>query len=209
MSSKPGAIYIDIDDVLSQTIASLNELLHRHHDRRVPYETITHFDLGVSFELEDEDLHTFLELAHQPDEITAIPPVDGAVAALEHWTVAGYEVRLLTGRPPTTEVATRRWLETHAVPHASLSFVDKYGRADSWGEGVTALSLADVAEMDFCLAVEDSLDVAAFIAERLDIEVALVDHPWNRNTAHIPPPIRERLIRCRDWSEIMERFALP
>ena len=71
------------------------------------------------------------------------------------------------------------------------------------------MSLADIANMEFCLAVEDSLEVAAFIADELEIEVALVDHPWNRETAHLPERIRERLVRCRDWSEIMERFSSP
>lgn len=203
------AIYIDIDDVLSQTIATLNDLLHQHHDRRVPYESITHFDLGVSFSLEADQIEAFLALAHEPEVIESISIVDGAVSALEHWTRAGYEVQLLTGRPPSTEVATRRWLDEHGIPHASLSFVDKYGRAGGWAPGTRALTLDDIANMDFCLAVEDSLEVAIFIAERLEIEVALLDHPWNRETAHVAPEIRERLIRCRDWSEILERFGSP
>ncbi|MGK0486645.1 MAG: putative HAD superfamily protein, partial [Myxococcota bacterium] len=184
-SPRSRAIYIDIDDVLSHTIAALDDLLHQHHDRRVPYESIKQFDLGISFGLKADELRTFLDLAHEPQIIKAILPVEGAVAGLEHWSKAGYEVRLLTGRPPTTEVATRHWLETHGVPHASLTFVDKYGRAGGWTEDTPTLTLSDIATMEFCLAVEDSLEVAAFIAENLDIDVALVDHPWNRATEHL------------------------
>lgn len=203
------AIYIDIDDVLSQTVASLNDLLHRHHDRRVPYESITHFDLGISFGLDADEIDGFLHLAHEPEVIESISIVDGAVAALEHWASAGYDVQLLTGRPPSTEAATRKWLDEHAVPHASLSFVDKYGRAGGWDSGLKSLTLDDIAGMEFCLAVEDSLEVAAFIVEQLEIEVALVDHPWNRETTHLAPGVSEKLIRCRDWSEILEHFSAP
>ena len=208
-SPRSRAIYIDIDDVLSHTIAALDDLLHQHHDRRVPYESIKQFDLGISFDLKADELRTFLDLAHEPQIIKAILPVEGAVAGLEHWSKAGYEVRLLTGRPPTTEAATRHWLETHGVPHASLTFVDKYGRAGGWTEDTPTLTLSDIATMEFCLAVEDSLEVAAFIAENLDIDVALVDHPWNRATEHLPSHVRDRLIRCHSWPEIIERFPQP
>ena len=83
------AIYIDIDDVLSHTVAALNELLFEHHNRRVACESITHFDLGVSFELEAAELEVFLDLAHRPESIESITVVEGAVAALESWAGEG------------------------------------------------------------------------------------------------------------------------
>ena len=74
-------IYIDIDDVLSHTAALLGDLLAEHHDRRVPYEEITQFDLGVSFGLDRDELERFLELAHEPAAIGGVSLVDGAVAS--------------------------------------------------------------------------------------------------------------------------------
>ncbi len=202
-------IYIDIDDVLAQTNHLLTDLLAEHHDRRVPYEQINHFDLGVSFGLDHEELERFLDRAHAPSALRAISIVDGATAALGQWSQLGYEIHLLTGRPPSTEAATRGWLADRDVPHESLSFVDKYGRASSRLEGPHVLGLDDVAAMKFCLVVEDSLEVAAYLVEALEIEVALMDHPWNRDTSGLPRHVRERLVRCRDWSEIMVRFPAP
>ncbi|MBW2391591.1 MAG: bifunctional metallophosphatase/5'-nucleotidase [Deltaproteobacteria bacterium] len=202
-------IYIDIDDVLSHTAVLLGDLLAEHHDRRVPYEEITHFDLGVSFGLDREELERFLDLAHEPEAIGSISIVEGAVSALGHWLDEGYEIHLLTGRPPGTASTTRAWLEAHGVPHSSLSFVNKYGRSSSGHEGPPALGLGELAAMEFCLAVEDSLDVAVYLAEQLGIEVALMDHPWNRDTSMLSPAVRERIVRCRGWSEIIERFPAP
>lgn len=208
-ASNSRAIYIDIDDVLSQTSRLLNDMLYKHHNRRVDYESLTDFDLGVSYGLEPHEVDHFLGLVHAPEAIEAISVVDGAVPALEHWSASGYKVQLLTGRPPHTEAATRSWLDRHTVPHQSLSFVDKYGRAASGPEGVPVLSLDSVASMDFCLAVEDSLEVAAFLAERLEIEVVLMDQPWNRDVSHLASHVRERLVRCRGWGEVMQRFPTP
>ncbi|MFT5694361.1 MAG: putative HAD superfamily protein [Myxococcota bacterium] len=209
-SEKPSRrIYIDIDDVLSETITLLNDLLHQHHERRVPYEELTHFDLGVSFRLNATELDRFLELVHEPTAIEGIDVVEGAVASLGGWLDAGYEINLLTGRPPSTDAATRRWLAKHAMPHSSLGFVDKYGRTHTDTSGPAALSLGDLAEMDFCLAVEDSLEVASYLAGTVGVDVALVDHPWNRNTDHLPRATRARLHRCHSWAEIIERFPAP
>jgi uncharacterized HAD superfamily protein len=202
-------IYIDIDDVLTHTAVLLGDLLAEHHDRRVPYEEITTFDLGISFGLEPEELDRFLELAHEPEAIGSLCLVEGAVSALGAWLDAGYEVHLLTGRPPTTDSSTRSWLDTHRVPHSSLSFVDKYGRPSSGHDGETMVGLHELREIEFCLAVEDSLDVAAYLVEHLETPVALMDHPWNRNTSGLEPAVRERIVRCGSWSEIIERFPAP
>ena len=202
-------IYVDIDDVLSQTLASLTDLLAEVHGRQVSYEEVTHFDLGKSFGLDPQQIEEFFDLAHQESVMRSIALVEGAPAALGHWHSEGYEVHLLTGRPPSTEKATRQWLADHAIPHASLSFVDKDGRAKSWPQGVRPLTLHDVAEMEFCLAVEDSLEVAAFLAEHLEIEVALMDRPWNRDLDGVLPKVRGRLIRCHGWSEVIRRFPAP
>ncbi len=209
MNTSNRRIYIDIDDVLSHTIARLGQLLHQHFDKRVPYEEITEFDLARSFGLEEEEVERFLEIAHEPDAIRSIALVEGARPALEGWSRAGYEIHLLTGRPPFTEDATRAWLEQHAIPHVQLDFVDKYGRAHAWGEDVEVLDLDDVRQLEFCLAVEDSLEVAVFLAAELEVEVALIDHPWNRDPSRIPDRARERIVRCRGWSEVVARFPDP
>jgi uncharacterized HAD superfamily protein len=202
-------IYIDIDDVLSQTLAAMLDLFADLYDRRVPYEAFVHFDMGETLGISDEQLDAFFELVHKDALLVGMSMVEGARTSLERWTSLGYEIHLLTGRPPFTEAATRGWLAEHALPHVSLTSVDKYGRATSWPEGSPYITLEDVAKMDFCLAVEDSLEVAAFLAEHWEIEIALIDQPWNRDTSGLLPAVRDRIIRCRGWSEVMARFPAP
>ena len=132
--SESRRIYVDIDDVLSETLVSLTDLLAEVHGRRVSYEQVTQFDLAEPFGLDSQQLDHFFDLAHEDSVMRSIALVEGAPSALHSWSSAGYEIHLLTGRPPSTEAATRGWLADHAIPHASLSFVDKYGRANSWPE---------------------------------------------------------------------------
>ncbi|MEE9561505.1 MAG: hypothetical protein V3W50_00390, partial [Thermoanaerobaculia bacterium] len=62
----------------------------------------------------------------------------------------------------------------------------------------------------YCLAVEDSADMARFLAGELSLRVLLLDRPWNRR----PPPsvgseATGEIHRCNNWREIAERFPRP
>jgi hypothetical protein len=106
-------------------------------------------------------------------------------------------------------VASRRWLARHEIPHTSFACVDKYARPDWSGPGARAPSLDALAAHDLVLAVEDSLEVAARLATRLRLPVALLDQPWNRDTASLAPGVRASIVRCRDWDEVARLFPAP
>lgn len=198
-------IYVDMDDVLCQTVRTLIDVLDERFGRRVEIEEMEHFELSRSFRLSHEEWRELMRIAHQPSWLESMLPVAGAQDALRHWTHSGCEVSVVTGRPPSAADPSRRWLETHAMPHVSLDFVDKYGR--DWEEGASpraprALSLDELREMSFDFAVEDSHDMAVFLAEELGIPVALIDQPWNRRP--IPEAPAERIVRCSSWRDVIE-----
>lgn len=195
-------IYVDIDDVLSQTIESLIELLAETHGRRVDVEEVLFFDLERSFGLSPREIHAFMDRVHEDDVIESIPPVEGGAETLSSWRSAGHDVHLVTGRPPSTNAASRRWLARHAVPHTSLHHLDKWGRPTWNDDGLPALRFDDLHEMGFEFAVEDSLETAVRLVEDFDLTVALMDRPWNRDLAGVSAPTRARLTRCLDWTEV-------
>ena len=198
----PRAIYVDIDDVLSATIERLVDLLDELHARRVPIEDVRDFDLARPFGLDDEGIRRFMALAHRDEVIESIAPHAGAADVLARWKAAGRAVTLVTGRPPITFDASRRWLATHGIAHDALHHLDKWGRP-SWNEGgLPAIRFEDLPEFGFELAVEDSLSTAVRLVEELDLPVALMDRPWNRETGGLAPRIRDRLIRCRSWRDV-------
>ncbi|MEZ4334457.1 MAG: hypothetical protein R3F35_22105 [Myxococcota bacterium] len=199
-------IYVDIDDVLSATVERLVDLLHELHDRRVEVEHVLDFDLARPFGLDEEGIRRFMDVAHRDDVIESIAPHAGASDVLDRWRRAGHAITLVTGRPPTTTDASRRWLATHRIPHDALHHLDKWGRPN-WNEaGLPAIRFEDLPDFRFTFAVEDSLSTAIRLVEELDLPVALMDRPWNRRTGRLSPRVRDLLVRCRDWAEVEHRF---
>ena len=202
-------LYVDIDDVLSQTIESLIDLLEHLHDRRVDPADVVHFDLEKSFSLEAAEIRRFMDHAHSDEVIESIQPTEGAAGVLEGWARSGAEIRLVTGRPPTTNEASRRWLETHSLQHDSLHHLDKWQRPDWNATSLPALRFEEIGEFGFDFAVEDSLDTAVRLIEEFEIPVALMDRPWNRAVESLPRKTRASLVRCANWEQIEEEFGAP
>ncbi|HPG24043.1 MAG: hypothetical protein H6748_22070 [Spirochaetaceae bacterium] len=195
-------IYVDIDDVLSSTIERLIDLLEQLHDRRVEVEEVLHFDLEKSFGLDADEIARFMEHAHADPVIESLEPAPGAREVLGRWAASGHHVHLVTGRPPITNAASRRWLASHRLHHDALDHLDKWGRP-SWNlDGLPAIGFDELPRLRFEYAVEDSLDTAVRLVEQLDVPVALMDRPWNRAVDRLPREVRERLVRCRGWDDV-------
>jgi len=204
-----GCIYVDIDDCLGQTARKFAQVFEQEHGRRVDLEEIESFDLGVSLGLTPESLDDFMKSVHRPEVLAAIEPMDGAIEALAAWVDRGYEVEVVTGRPPGTEAVSRQWLTEQRVPHHSLTFLDKYGWSEELFDGSLAISIEELSQRSFSLVVEDSAEVARRLAGVLDAPVALLDRPWNRSSPKPEDELQGRIFRCWDWQDIGERFSRP
>ncbi len=197
-------IYVDIDDVLAQTNARLVELLEQLHARFVDPGDVVHFDLGLSFGLDSDEVEAFMNHAHGDDIIESFSPIPGAVDVLSRWEAAGDRITLVTGRPPMTNAASRRWLDTHDVRYGDLHHLDKWNRPSWNADGLPSIRFEDLDEFGFAYAIEDSLDTAIRLIEEFDIPVALMDQPWNRDVHSISKKARSSLVRCETWAEIAD-----
>lgn len=193
------AIYVDVDDVLADTTEALVGLVHELFDRRVTYDDCQSFDLGESFGLSEDERDRLLDAAHADHVIESMSVVPGAARTLDDWRSRSLAVHVVTGRPPQTLGATRRWLEREGLHHASLESVDKYGRQSGIDN---AIPLADLAGRRYRVAVEDSLSMATFLAAELGTPVLLMDRPWNRKLDQVPTRVRSHLRRVHSWEEI-------
>jgi len=202
-----GTVYVDFDDVLSETARRLADIVAERFGRRTPFEQIHSFDLGISFGLQPHEQDILIQLFHDADMLASIPPVAGAVEGLRAWAAAGCIVHVVTGRPPETHDASRAWLERHAVPYADITFVDKYGRGHADVAGVRQMTLADLQACHFALVVDDSPDMVRLLANRPEIPIAVFDRPWNAQLG--PVESQPNVVRCRDWTELLARFPEP
>jgi len=193
MASK--TIYVDLDDVLCQAARHFLLIVERDFGKRITYEQLTNFDVGESCGLTGSERDELYRIVHRPEELLAMEPMREAAAALENWQKQGYEIAIVTGRPPQSHEVSIEWLARHKIPHGSFTMVDKYSRFAT--ENTVAIRLEELARREFCWAVEDSLPMARYLAERMKLPVALIDCPWNRCAEET-----EGVQRFRDWQSI-------
>lgn len=181
MASNTKTIYVDFDDVLCATARHFLAVVEREFDKRIAYDELTDFDIGTSCGLRPEETEELYRIVHRPDELMQMAPIDGAIAALRQWADSGYEIAIVTGRPPESYEPSLAWLTRYRVPHQSFSMVDKYSRFTT--DNTVAIRLDELAQREYCWAVEDSLPMAQFLATQMKLPVALIDCPWNRAAA--------------------------
>ena len=122
-------------------------------------------------------------------------PIAEAIEAVKHWRAEGFDIAIVTGRPPESYEVSLAWLAKHDIPHSSLTVVDKYSRFAT--ENTQAITLAELSTRQFCWAVEDSLPMAQFLAGQMKLPVALIDCPWNQSDVQ-----HELVNRFRDWRSV-------
>jgi uncharacterized protein len=193
-------IYVDMDDVLCETARGCLALIEREFGIRVAYEQLLNFDLGKACALGASETAELFRIVHRPDELLKLEPIDGAIPVLKQWFAAGYEIAIVTGRPPITYEPSLEWLARKQVPYHSFTVVDKYGRFAT--ENTTAITLTELANQRFSFAVEDSPVMAKYLAETMEVPVKLYDRPWNRIGLEHP-----RIRRHNHWREIASVFS--
>ena len=172
-------IYVDLDDVIAKTTCHYVDILKREFGRTVDFEDITSFNLQDSFSLSDSEYEYFFSLVHEPEIILELEPLEGSIDVLNAWSGQGYKISVVTGRLTSTYESSLEWLRGNNVPFDAFIMVDKYSRPVV--DRNIAITLDRIAEMEFSLAIEDSVDMVRFIRQRMNSAVVLFDRPWNRN----------------------------
>jgi len=197
MKLNSNTIYVDMDDVLCQAARQFLVIVEREFGKKIDYEQLTNFDVGQSCGLQPEERDELYRIVHQPDELLKMMPIEGALPVLKEWQIDGFEIAIVTGRPPDSYEVSITWLAKHGVPHSSFTVVDKYSRFAT--EKTIAISLRELAARRFRWAVEDSLPMAEYLAGQMKVPVALIDCPWNRTDgAHA------QVSRYPDWRAIAD-----
>lgn len=193
-------VYVDMDDVLCETAQHFLTILAREFGKQFSFEQLTDFDVGQACALTLQEREGLYRIVHHAEELLSIAPIEGAVDVLGHWAEAGYEIAIVTGRPPDTYGPSIEWLKRYRVPYDSFLMVDKYGRFAA--DGTRCISLEALTKHRFSWAVEDSPTMAMYLASEMKIPVALFDRPWNRHCLE-----HEVVDRYSHWNDI--GMALP
>lgn len=195
MQTSPKRIYVDVDDVISRTTETYTGLIEQEFGKKVAFGDIESFDLKTSFGLTDNEFSHFFDLIHEPDFLMGFKAVEGAVRVLSLWADQGHCVDIVTGRPASSRDVSLEWLNFKGICFDEFIMVDKYSRPGN--DLSIAISKEELASFSYDLAVEDSGDMALFLARDMGVRVALYDRPWNGWLES-----DGKLVRCRSWEEV-------
>src|SRR5712692_4159392 len=104
--SQTKTIYVDMDDVLCETARALLAIAEREFGKTIHYDQLNTFEVGEACGLESREIAELFRIAHHPDELLGMAPIEEGAAVLRQWTDAGHEISIVTGRPPTTHEAS-------------------------------------------------------------------------------------------------------
>lgn len=198
-------VYVDFDDVVSETAKYFCDLLPKYFGKTVPYEDVKFFNLKKSFDLCEADYRRMMEIAHREEELLVYRETEGAAEVLDKWMAEGHNVQIVTGRPYSSRKGTEKWLDAHGLKNMPIVFVDKYGREQPLNDDVLerALTVEEFAELEFDFAVEDSPAAFEHLKKIDGCTVAVFSRPWNEDTELDG----KTFVRCRNWKEIDSLFS--
>ncbi|MCG8563855.1 MAG: bifunctional metallophosphatase/5'-nucleotidase, partial [Desulfobacterales bacterium] len=187
--------YVDVDDVLSMTTDTYIGVVEREFGKTVSYRDLTTFDLMTSFGLTQAEFDHFFQMVHTPEVLMGYSVVEGCVETLSAWADQGHFIDIVTGRPSWTHGATLDWLYRHRIPFNELTMVDKYNRPDV--DPSVSISKAAFGRRSYDVAVEDSREMALYLAREMGVPVKLYHRPWNAR-----PVADHRVCRVTCWGDI-------
>ena len=194
--------YLDLDDVVAETTRALADMARRRFRKNVRFEEMSVFDLSISLGLDENEFPAFMDAAHEPDFLTSLEVIPGALDTLAQWHESGVQIHIVTGRPSSCRPATLEWLEDRRIPFDNLEFVDKYGRYP----GAGATSKEDLRHRGFHAVIEDADEAALDLALHTDAQVLLYDRPWNQ----VSEAEAHGAVRVYGWDDVRrltERIA--
>ncbi|MBQ6441546.1 MAG: 2-dehydropantoate 2-reductase [Lachnospiraceae bacterium] len=193
-------IYVDFDDCLCETGKAFSRLVFEMYGKQVPYEEMNFFNLQKSFALTDEEYDNLLVKGHEAEVLLSIEETPGAASVINEWLDRGHQVSVITGRPFNAFEASRQWLDTHGFERVKLFCLNKYGRENFLKGSDFSLELEDYLKMHFDYAIEDSTSAFKFFDHLPDLNVLVIDRPWNREAVFPNDHYR----RVYDWETIRE-----
>lgn len=192
-------IYVDFDDVVSETALHFSGLVKEMFGIYVPYGEIRFFNLQKAFALNDRQYTELMEKAHTPEILLSYEETPGASETIRKWMAAGHDVEIVTGRPFFSAPSTKRWLREHGLEDIKVIHVDKYGRQGMDTESKErALTVEEFSRMHFDFAVEDSPSALVHLEKMEGCRTAVFSRPWNVEGV----PESNKFFRCSSWKEV-------
>lgn len=193
-------IYIDFDDVICETAVFFTKLARELFGIDLPYSQVQFFNLQKTFDLSDEQYDELMIAGHIPENLLSYAETPGASETINRWIDEGHDVKVITGRPFEAYGPSREWLDNHGLNRVPLFCVDKYGRESFNMDSSYSMTLAELYDMTFDFAIEDSPAAFEHVMHFDNCKVAVFNRPWNINEK-LP---NSNFSRCDGWAGVQD-----
>jgi len=186
-------IGVDLDSVVADIMSPLIEFHNKNYKTNIKFADHTTFSIEKVWKCtEEEAIDRIIEFNNSPF-MNKIKPMPGAIKGIKH--LSGFhELHVITSRSDTTEKITDLWIKKH-FPNIfkSINHTNQSGKKEN-----NRVKKSEVAKkLGINLFIEDHLEYALDCAS-LDIEVLLMNMPWNQ-TRKLP----KNITRVYSWKEII------
>lgn len=175
-------VLVDVDGTICDDLPRVCEFIEAEYDRRISPEEITEWGYYVEdIDVELEDVFHYL-FGNRPEWFLAdLDPIPGSRRALERLSENGYELWIVTHRPPATHHLTERWLSDRGFTYDRFLTDVPETKADVPG---------DVLIDDYHEHVREVVETG-----RTGI---LMDRPYNTPLSH------DRVVVASGWDDVLD-----
>ena len=187
-------IGIDIDEVLSETVAGFLAFYNEKHGTQFYFDQIVEYSFskifGITPEIEKSELMAFFAST----SFAELATVNGSNEAIKELS-KNYELYAVSSRPPQLMKLTSVWLNKHFQGcFKEVILIDSH-----FDSSKNKSQICLQKHLDYF--VEDVLSYAEDCAGS-GVEVFLLDKPWNQGTIN-----SKNIIRVKNWLEIVETIT--
>lgn len=189
------SVLVDVDDTIAATQKHLLVEVNSQFGKTYVWDQM---DRNMR-EKHDHDYGQLVwEILNQPDRMVSIEPLPGALKAMERLHAADYEIHIVSARRELLHKVTEDWLQEHGFADYIERIHPRPGAGNGrvWKRGVAE-------QMGFVAAFDDTFDVCVELGKVPELEVYMIDKPWNRGYDEELPV---RVGRYRDFEEAVDSF---
>ena len=197
MNSSKKVVAVDADEVLAEFMEHFLMFHNARYETRFTKSEITSFRFEEVFKIEERDVLRRIGEFYEDQVIHNIRPVEGAEEGINSLIDKGYQLEIITARPPYYRQITVDWVEKH-FPGKFEQIHFAFNPFNINSERLTKAEICK--QIGAEVLIDDNLVNALDCADR-GITVYLMDAPWNQ-VEELP----KKVIRVKSWEEILERL---
>ncbi len=186
-------IVLDLDSVLSYTEEALNNYIIEEFGIHIDWENeVENYELKRMPRLTDKMKEELEDVIHNGDLLYNIKPHNYAEHATKKLRNEGFEIAIVTSRPPRLKNPTIEWLNKHDIVYDRFYLIPSLNK------------YLIVEDIDAKAVVEDRFDVLEKILYEcgpLELGLYMVRQPWNKRDYN------EYIVKTRDIADAVDRIV--